>query len=110
MQPARTRSLALQTYRAVTAAVSPLIPFWLYLRSRKGKEDPARLRERFGYASLPRPEGKLLLVHAASVGEANSVLPLTAKIRAAYPQWNVLLTTGTVSSARLMQRHLPEGI
>jgi 3-deoxy-D-manno-octulosonic-acid transferase len=97
-------------YRIATSLVAPLLPLWLLARQLRGKEDPRRRRERFGYASKPRPKGTLLWMHAASVGEANSVLPLIEKIRERFPQLQLLLTTGTVTSARLMQARLPKGV
>jgi 3-deoxy-D-manno-octulosonic-acid transferase len=103
-------SLALSTYRIATDLAEPLLSPWLWLRLRRGKEDPARLRERYGYASLARPEGTLVWVHAASVGEANSVLRLLALLREQLPGASVLMTTGTVSSAELMKHRLPAGV
>ncbi len=79
-------------------------------RSMRGKEDPARIKERYGITSTPRPEGMLLWLHAASVGEANSVLLLIQKIRERFPHVGILLTTGTVTSASLMQSRLPAGV
>ena len=38
-----------------------------------GKEDPARLNERLGIASRPRPEGRLVWFHGASIGEAMAI-------------------------------------
>ncbi len=100
----------MRSYRVLTAFIAPLIVLWLYWRRLCVKEDPARLRERFGFASKPRPEVTLLWLHAASVGEAMSVLLLIEKIRARFPQVKMLLTTGTITSARLMQARLPEGV
>ncbi len=100
----------LALYRFATAAVSPLVPAYLERRRRRGKEDAQRLPERFGNASLPRPQGKLLWVHAASVGEAQSALTLLSKIQARFPGWRMLVTTGTVTSAALMRERLPEGV
>lgn len=97
-------------YRALTSAVSPFMPLYLARRQRRGKEDAARLPERFGVALLPRPEGPLLWVHAASVGEANSALPLLEEIKRTLPEQNIMLTTGTVTSARLMKQRLPAGV
>lgn len=97
-------------YRAVTALISPLIPFYLRRRARRGREDAARLPERLGITTMPRPEGKLVWLHAASVGEANSVLPLIEALRRERPRLTLLLTTGTVTSARLMAQRLPEGV
>lgn len=77
-------------------------------RLGSGKEHPERWPERFGTAGLPRPQGRLVWIHAASVGEANSVLVLIDQLLALAPDARVLMTTGTVTSAELMARRLPE--
>ena len=99
----------LRAYRAVAAAATPLAPLLLWWRARGGKEDPARANERLGRPAIPRPAGPLLWFHAASVGETNAVLPLIAAINERAPDYTLLLTTGTVTSARLAQSQLPEG-
>jgi 3-deoxy-D-manno-octulosonic-acid transferase len=100
-------SLALRLYGALTGLAEPLAPTVLRRRLARGKEDPARVGERRGVPSLPRPEGRLVWLHAASVGETNTVLPL---IRALLSRrFRVLLTTVTVTSARLAAERLPEG-
>ena len=96
-------------YRTMTRAVSPLVPLLLRRREARGKEDPARLGERLGVASRPRPEGSLVWLHGASVGESLSILPLVTRLLAARPGLHVLVTTGTVTSARLMAERLPDG-
>lgn len=100
--------ILLYGYRVLTLLATPLV--WLYLHKRRmmGKEHPQRMGERFGKASFPRPEGKLIWLHAASVGEAHSIVPLIKKLTEQYPRANVLLTTGTVTSAKLMDTKLPE--
>ena len=95
-------------YRSATAAATPLVRRCLEARCRRGKEDRARLGERFGIAATPRPQGPLLWVHAASVGEASSVLALIERIVADRPAVEVLMTTGTVAAARLLAERLPE--
>ena len=79
----------------------------LRLRLRKGKEDPARLAERMGKPGLPRPAGKLVWFHAASVGEAQSTMILVESLLARFPDIHILVTTGTLTSADLMARRLP---
>jgi 3-deoxy-D-manno-octulosonic-acid transferase len=101
--------MALALYRGLTSAAAPLIRFYLQRRQAAGKEDPDRLDERFGLASRPRPLGPLAWVHCASVGEAVSVLALIDRMLTQRPGLNVLVTTGTVTSARLLARRLPGG-
>ncbi|MFP3387104.1 glycosyltransferase N-terminal domain-containing protein, partial [Tritonibacter sp. SIMBA_163] len=45
----------------------------------------ARVRERLGHATLPRPAGRLAWFHAASVGESLSVLTLIHRLGEAAP-------------------------
>src|SRR3990170_4130711 len=68
------KSLAL--YRALTGRAAPFFERLLLFRAERGKEDAQRLGERRGEASAPRPQAFLVWIHAASVGEANSVLAL----------------------------------
>ncbi len=94
-------------YRALTAAATPLVRYSLDRRCRRGKEDAAHLEERLGVASVARPAAPLVWVHAASVGEASSVLALIERILAERPPVAVLITTGTVAAARLLEGRLP---
>ena len=97
-------------YFMLTSALEPFIKIWLRIRLLKGKEDPRRFGERFGKTKKKRPKGMLMWFHAASVGEANSVLLLISQIQKQYPQYKILLTTGTVTSARLMEKRLPKDV
>lgn len=97
-------------YRLLTTLGAPLIALYLRLRRSKGREDHARFQERMGHADLPRPRGKLVWCHAASVGEVLSVITLLTKLRERHPNWTILLTSGTVTSAQLVRARLTEGI
>lgn len=96
-------------YRAGTSLAGPLIEAYLRKRERRGREDRDRRGERRGIADKPRPAGRLIWIHAASVGESLSVLPLVSRVRDREPGCHVLVTTGTVTSARLMAERLPAG-
>jgi 3-deoxy-D-manno-octulosonic-acid transferase len=96
----------LRAYRVATRLLRPSASLLLGLRERRGKEDAARRNERLGMAVVPRPEGHLAWIHAASVGELNAVLPLADALRAAHPGLRCLFTTGTVTSARIADRRL----
>lgn len=95
-------------YRCATRFLRPFFDRMLQKRLARGKEDKARLSERRGQPGLPRPTGKLVWIHGASVGESLSALPLIDRILAADQHCHVLLTTGTVTSARLMGQRLPD--
>jgi 3-deoxy-D-manno-octulosonic-acid transferase len=94
-------------YRGATAAAAPVVRRYLLRRCRRGKEDPNRLSERFGIAGVQRPPGPLVWLHAASVGEAQSVLALIDRLLVERPALEVLLTSGTLASARLLAGRLP---
>ncbi len=98
---------ALKAYRAGTSLFGLVAPLLLTVRGRQGKEDTARRGERYGQASLPRPDGPLVWFHAASVGETNAVLPVIERLLAEREDLSVLLTTGTVTSAAMAKRRLP---
>jgi 3-deoxy-D-manno-octulosonic-acid transferase len=97
-------------YRFAGRVGAPLVRILLRRRAAAGREDPARLGERWGLATAERPPGPLIWIHGASVGESLSALPLIRTISARWPQVTVLLTTGTVSAARLLAEPLPDGV
>lgn len=101
--------MLIHLYRAITTLGGPLIDAYLGRRMARGKEDQVRFPERRGHASRPRPTGGLVWIHAASVGESLSLLPLIHALNEQRPALNVLVTTGTVTSAKLMTERLPEG-
>ncbi|TCS18195.1 3-deoxy-D-manno-octulosonic acid transferase [Caulobacter sp. BK020] len=101
--------LSLALYRAATTALEPFAPLLLGHRAKAGKEDRARLHERLGRPQTPRPDGVLVWLHGASVGESLSILPLVERLRAERPGVAVLVTSGTVTSAQLLARRLPAG-
>jgi 3-deoxy-D-manno-octulosonic-acid transferase len=104
-----TRSPALAAYLAASWLAGPMARWLLARRAARGREDPARLAERLGRAGAARPAGRLIWLHGASIGEAQSMLPLIAAIRGQSRQATCLVSTGTVTSARRMAERLPEG-
>ena len=97
-------------YRTLTTALGPVIRLYLRARRRRGKEDSVRYRERLGVAGRARPNGPLIWMHAASVGESLALLSVIGGLRSRFPEIQLLLTTGTVTSARIMEARLPDGV
>ncbi len=95
-------------YGAAATMAAPGLRLLLSRRASRGKEILARLPERRGVDATPRPPGRLLWLHAASVGEAMSVLPLLGPLCRHAPDATVLMTTGTVTSAELLEGRLAD--
>ena len=102
-----TDTVGLAAYRMAAHAAGPALRLTLRRRLAAGKEDPARLPERRGVPGAARPEGRLVWLHGASVGESLSVLPLIEALSEREPGARFLVTTGTVTSAALMAERLP---
>lgn len=94
-------------YRGVTRMGQPFARTLLKRRLLSGKEDPLRFQERLGHSLHARPNGALVWLHGASVGETLTLLPLVDKLVAR--RVAVVLTSGTVTSAQLMAQRLPRG-
>jgi 3-deoxy-D-manno-octulosonic-acid transferase len=107
MSAVPNRSALLALYLFVSRRAGGIARGLLARRAAAGKEDPARIGERMGAPSQPRPEGRVAWFHAASVGEATSLLELLRRIEVGRPDLTCVVTTVTVTSAQLMAQRLP---
>jgi 3-deoxy-D-manno-octulosonic-acid transferase len=108
MSVAERLPMTLRAYRRAMSAATPLANLWLKRRLRRGKEIEERLGERHGEPSLHRPDGPLVWLHGASVGELISVFPLIERLRSQHV--HVLVTSGTVTSAKVVKERLPDDV
>lgn len=97
-------------YSVLSAIALPFAARRAVAKLRHGGVAVHRAHERLGHATLERPLGSLIWFHGASVGEAKSVLPLLGRIRAVSPDTQVLLTSGTATSAEAVAPRLPDGV
>ena len=100
-------SPALTVYRALSWVAGAGAGAWLFGRAREGKEDPARVGERFARYSAARPPGALVWLHAASIGESGVALTLIEALAARDASLSFLLSTGTRTSANLVAHRAP---
>ena len=102
------RHISLTWYRTASTLIKPFLGIYLAFRKKKGKEDLERFPERLGLGTKKRPAGKLLWIHGASVGETLSALPLIDALLKKYPKLHIMVTSGTVTSACLLEKRLPK--
>lgn len=99
---------ALRAYLAATWLLTPLVPLLLRRRLARGKEDPARFGEKLGHASLPRPDGPLIWLHAVGIGEVMALRGLIGLLAGMLPGHHFLVTSTARASAGVFARNVPE--
>ncbi len=100
--------MTLRLYQRLSAAAVPLAPALISRRLKQGKEDPDRIGERRGMGGGVRPDGPLVWIHGASVGEVLAAAALIERLRAL--NMRILLTSGTVTSAAIVAKRFPADI
>ncbi|MBO6718215.1 MAG: 3-deoxy-D-manno-octulosonic acid transferase [Rhizobiaceae bacterium] len=98
----------LATYRWSGAVAYPFVGGYVAWRATRGMEDRGRHRERYGRSAIDRPDGPVVWVHAVNDSETLAVCALIGRILAL--GINIVLTTGTVSSARIARERLGDRV
>jgi len=91
-------------YKLFTYLFYPFAPIYLFFRKLKKKEDSIRFKEKLSKISIQRNDGFLIWFHVASIGEAMSALPLIENCIAEKKIKNILLTSITLSSGKMLEK------
>ena len=92
-------------YRIAINLIVFISPVIILFRLLKKKEDPLRFKEKFCFFTKKKSKGKLIWFHGASVGELMSVIPLIEKLEKDKNINQILVTTSTLSSAKIFTRY-----
>jgi len=79
------------------------LPFRLLWKSRKNPAYRMRMAERFGFYNFPALKNSIW-VHAVSVGESISAVPLIQELLREYPKTTIVVTTMTPTGADRIQK------
>ncbi len=98
--------MILRIYKIISYLIYPFIPIYLRNRINSNKDLKDRINERYGLPKIRRKKGKLVWIHAASIGESLSILPVIDELEKNKKIKQILVTTGTVTSAKIMSDKL----
>lgn len=107
LHPMPRKTWALSLYCAFMRFFAPAMVLYFWRAHHARTAHPKRIYERYGITQHPRPNGRLLWVHTASVGEARLAMPFLDHITALWPHAHILFTTGTTTAAAAITPHMP---
>lgn len=96
-------------YTLLLYLITPLLLARLAWRGRRQPGYRQRWGQRLGFGLPKVPPGGLWL-HAVSVGEVQTILPLLARLRERLPDCPILVTTTTPTGAEVLRRGAPKGV
>ncbi|MEM9210057.1 MAG: glycosyltransferase N-terminal domain-containing protein [Pseudomonadota bacterium] len=96
--------VSLKLYLAAGHILRPLVDRHLVRRVVRGKEDPTRVSEKRGIASLPRPDRPIIWCHAVGVGEAVSLIGFATLLSEAQANCSILVTTSSRNAAAVLDK------
>ena len=98
--------MAMYLYKLIGFILMPFIPFIIFRRLSDGKETKGRTNERYGKTQIKNTSNKLVWIHAASVGESLSIIPIVKEMIKDKYFDTILVTTGTTSSSKIIKQKL----
>ena len=94
----------LNLYNLATSLIILISPIIIIYRILKGKEDPRRFIEKFGFMTEKKLKGNLVWFHGSSVGEILSIMPVVEKFENNNKIRQILITSNTLSSAKIINK------
>jgi len=92
-------------YKILTFFLFPVFIIITYLRRFVNKEDKLRFKEKISVNDVFFPKNKKVFwIHAASIGETNSIIPLIKELIKNDDKIFILLTSTTLSSSQLIEK------
>ncbi len=91
-------------YRFLINIILLISPFIVFIRLMKKKESINRFKEKFCFFSHKKVNGNTIWFHGASVGELQSIIPLIEKIEKNKFVKNILVTSNTLSSSKVIKK------
>ena len=91
-------------YRTLINIIFIISPIIIFIRLLKKKEHIERYKEKFCFFSKKRVRGNIVWLHGASVGEVQSVIPLIEKFERDKKINQILVTSNTISSSKVLER------
>ena len=96
-------------YRILTNLIYPFLLILIYFRKILKKEDTIRYKEKIltSHFNVKRKiKSKLILFHAASIGEFKSIIPIIEVLKKKNNNLEILITTVTLSSSNIASGEL----
>ena len=107
MAKARPPSVVMRVYGLLARGLGFLAPWHLQRRLARGREDPARWREKLGQAGQMRPAGRLIWLHGVGLGEVMALRAVISAMGRIDPDLTFLVTSSARSSGQVIGVNLP---
>ena len=92
-------------YQIIFSILIVLSPLIIIYRILKKKEDPKRIKEKFGTPGKQKKGKNLIWFHGASIGEILSIIPIIKKFEKDEKIKKILITSSTTSSSHILSKY-----